>query len=931
MLFHRDGKLLFTASINSNNAAYIDGQVVPLSDFAGLISTCLLDELLWHRCFCHLNREDIRKLVNGDLVMGMVVKSRETMDPICEPCLAGKQHHVAVPKVAQHCASSPLALVHSDVHGPLPVQSRHHAKYWITFIDDFTCYWVVLPLKAKSEAFAAFKMFKALAENQLNCKIRALCDDKGGEYISGEWDLFCATEGIHRQHTVHAEPHQNGVAERANCTLMEAVISMLNEAKLPGSFWWDAAAAFTHTHNRSPTSALHGFTPFELWHCSKPDVAHFRVFGCTSYMLVKKDKCKQLQSHTQKCVFIGYPTNYKAWLFWNPITKKEVISNSAEFDECYFPGTSTNPVNWPLPPLASEMSQNLVDPVGDISNEAPLDLSIFHGNAPPSASPSPNPSRPNTPPPPPTPVKRERAISDIPSPTQVRPQPKKGREAVYPPSPPPAAKPGRLCAPGWQGDHINTYSEYIHRPTASEFIHRPKVTTSQPEPKVEKIEEMQVDPESSTDELDLLNMDTSEDTLVCEAMAYMAANPDMGSRFLTLEEAFEYAFTTTNHFEHAFKATEHSTHPSEPDQWRDIAGRPDEHLWRTAAMEEFTALLENGTFEPVCLPSGRKAIGCRWVFKLKRKQDGSVDRAKARLVAKGFSQCFGLDFNQVFAPTTKWAALRAIFALAAIEDLELHSLDISNAFLNGELDHEVYMQQPEGFEEYFGAGFVLKLQKALYELKQAGHQWHRKLDSVMQTMDFKLVHCDNSIWVYQKGDVRIIVPVYVDDMTIVSKTTAQYLHVKGKLEKHFKVKELGPTSFLLGVHIERDRSKCLLTLSQHQYIIDTLGHFELGNLSEVTTPLPLGHQLSKSMAPKNNEECAFTKDIPYRQLVGALMYLAVATHPDIAHSVGVLARFSADPGPTHWKALILTLIYISFSTLTLYSILISYYFGITVT
>lgn len=216
------------------------------------------------------------------------------MDPICEPCLAGKQHSVAVPKVAQHCASSPLALVHSDVHSSLPVQSRHHAKYWITFIDNFTRYWVILPLKAKSKAFAAFKMFKALAENQLNCKIRALCDDKGGEYISGEWDSFCATEGIHRQHTVRAEPHQNRVAEHANCTLIEAVISMLNEAKLPGSFWWDAAAAFTHTHNCSPISALCGFTPFELWHRSKPDVAHFRVFGCTSYVLVKKDKCKQL-------------------------------------------------------------------------------------------------------------------------------------------------------------------------------------------------------------------------------------------------------------------------------------------------------------------------------------------------------------------------------------------------------------------------------------------------------------------------------------------------------------------------------------------------------------------------------------------------------------------------------------------------------------
>ena len=105
--------------------------------------------------------------------------------------------------------------------------------------------------------------------------------------MSAEWESFCAAEGIQRQHTVRAEPHQNGVAEHANRTLMEGIISMLNEAKLPGSFWWDAVAAFVHVHNRSPTAANRSLTPFQLWHGTKPDVAHFRVFGCTSYVHVK--------------------------------------------------------------------------------------------------------------------------------------------------------------------------------------------------------------------------------------------------------------------------------------------------------------------------------------------------------------------------------------------------------------------------------------------------------------------------------------------------------------------------------------------------------------------------------------------------------------------------------------------------------------------
>lgn len=137
---------------------------------------------------------------------------------------------------------------------------------------------------------------------------------------------------------------KNGVAERANRTISEGITTMLNEAHLPPSFWWTAVAAFTHVHNRSPTAALQSGTPYEHWHSHKPDVSHLRVYGCISYVHIKKDQRKQLQSHTQKCVFIGYPANYKGWLFWNPVSRKEVLSDSAEFDERAFPGNSRTPV-----------------------------------------------------------------------------------------------------------------------------------------------------------------------------------------------------------------------------------------------------------------------------------------------------------------------------------------------------------------------------------------------------------------------------------------------------------------------------------------------------------------------------------------------------------------------------------------------------------
>lgn len=254
-----------------------------------------------------------------------------------------------IPKLAEHRATETLALIHSDLHEMPPSRSGIF-RYFITFIDEATRLWVVIRLKAKSDAFAAFKQFKAYAENQTGAKIKALHDDKGGEYMSREFDAYLAAAGILRQHTVRAKPHQNGVAERANRTIVEGITAMLNKAHLPASFWVYALSALVHVRNRSPTSALLRSTPYKRWYHRKPDVSHLRVFGCTPYVHVQKDQRKGLQSHTKKCLFVGYPPDYKGWVFWDLENKRELISNNAEFDERAFPGTTRQPVDFGLPP-----------------------------------------------------------------------------------------------------------------------------------------------------------------------------------------------------------------------------------------------------------------------------------------------------------------------------------------------------------------------------------------------------------------------------------------------------------------------------------------------------------------------------------------------------------------------------------------------------
>jgi transposase InsO family protein len=186
------------------------------------------------------------------------------------------------------CKSTVLALVHTDLKGPLPVQTPEGYRYWQPFIDDKSRFRVVAFLRHKSEALQSFKRFKAYAENQQGCKIKVERDDKGGEFIGKEFFDFCADEGIMRQHSERDEPHQNGVAERANEDIAAGATALLVQAKLPPSFWALAVAAYIHTKNRSPSSALHGETPYFAWKKKKPDVSYFRVFGCLAYVLVRK-------------------------------------------------------------------------------------------------------------------------------------------------------------------------------------------------------------------------------------------------------------------------------------------------------------------------------------------------------------------------------------------------------------------------------------------------------------------------------------------------------------------------------------------------------------------------------------------------------------------------------------------------------------------
>jgi hypothetical protein len=204
----------------------------------------------------------------------------------------------------------------------------------------------------------------------------------------------------------------------------------------------------------------------------------------------------------------------------------------------------------------------------------------------------------------------------------------------------------------------------------------------------------------------------------------------------------------------------------EPQTVEEALNGEDAKKWKIAMQEKYDSLVVNNTWSLVPLPKGRKPISCKWVFKIKHGVDGEVERYKARLVAIGFTQTFRVDYNETFAPVAKFVSICCIFALATIEDMKIYQMDVKTAFLNGDLEKEIYMEQPEGFTQE-GEHLVCKLHKSLYGLKQYLRAWNQKLDAFLKNIEFVKSDANFSIYVAQIGDVKFFIVVYVDDLILV--------------------------------------------------------------------------------------------------------------------------------------------------------------------
>ena len=319
------------------------------------------------------------------------------------------------------------------------------------------------------------------------------------------------------------------------------------------------------------------------------------------------------------------------------------------------------------------------------------------------------------------------------------------------------------------------------------------------------------------------------------------------------------------------------------------------NFWKEAIQTELDSLIKNQTWELVDLPPGTKPINCKWIFKIKYFPNGSVEKYKARLVAKGFTQKQNIDYFDTFAPVTRISSIRILFALASIYKLIVHQMDVKTTFLNGDLEEEIYMEQPEGCKIPGKENKVCKLRKSLYGLKQAPKQWHEKFDQTLISNGFSFVEVDKCVYTKYENGECVVISLYVDDILIFG-TSLQVVHeTKTFLASKFEMKDIGEANFILGIKIIRRDDGIML--SQQHYVEKILKKFGYFEQKPVTTPYDVNSHLVK-----NSDDPVAQSE--YAQIIGSLMHLMNFSRPDIAYAVCRLSRYTHNPAREHWDALV---------------------------
>ena len=312
--------------------------------------------------------------------------------------------------------------------------------------------------------------------------------------------------------------------------------------------------------------------------------------------------------------------------------------------------------------------------------------------------------------------------------------------------------------------------------------------------------------------------------------------------------------------EECYVASDLTADINEPTNIEDAFSGEHSHQWKEATKSEYDSLVGNNTWELVPPPDGKNVVGSRWVFKVKRDVDGSAQRFKARLVAQGYSQSKGIDYQEVFSPVARYNSIRALFAC----DWDVHQMDVKTAFLQGDLDEEIFMKQPEGYIDEERPNHVCRLNKSIYGLKQAARCWNSSIDTFLLSTEYRKCTADPCVYMKsvkrQDGEIDfVIIALYVDDILLFSNNSEMLKREKLALAKRFDVEDLGELHYVLGMCVKRNRGLRTLSISQTKYLERILKKFNMDKCKPVSTPLEARRKFESLSEDYNPSMLSYSK------------------------------------------------------------------------
>jgi len=822
---------------------------------------------LWHNRLAHLSGANIQRLKK----QAHGIKDDAPREP-CNPCLQGRM--VETPhRRSETCkrATYAMELLHIDVAGPFE-EGLDGSRYWLTIVDDFTGWVEIVPIPRRQEYVVESLRYFLDHNERPERKCRRIRLDRIPEQVGEDMKFTLFSRAIQPEVTGVDQHQQNGVAERAHKTIYDRVGPTLAYAKLPPKFWPEIARTAAYLSNRSPSSKRN-MTPYQAWYGDKPDLSRLRVIGSKGeYLIPPKQRKKLTEPRTRPCLLLGYEgnMNYRILLEDGRI----IGTPNAEFYEVLkTPSTHTLPdvgAKQQSFPVATAAAAGGSETVGQINHPS---ASMRHASVPASG--------------------RQTSLAP-----QEQTQPGSWDDIVQVHLPQSSSNDNSQPTVAGRGAITSS-------PPRSEDSFGPLSPASQ-----DSVPRTDSPPGSDQQQGDAQQgripdwLDNSE---LQEGGAKHIVQKDSLERHPELKLRETRNFQETSGYDQEELAlinipdknviptfltvAAEDIEPFEPKSLRQAKNDTRWLEWEKGMIEEIQSLQQNKSWELVKPPRDRRILSGKWIFKLKRGSSGEITRYKCRWVVRGFTQEEGVDYDQTFASVVKPMSYKALFAIAAALDLEIEQMDVKTAFLYGEIDHEIYVEQPHHITD--GTSRVCKLRKALYGLKQAPRIWYQTLTNFLRNLGFEPINADLSIFV-RSG---MYIAVYVDDLLIIGPSIAEIKRIKRGLRNRFHMTDLGPCSYYLGMTIRRDRQNRILYLSQEAYVRKVLQHFEMLDCAPISTPIdtsPLPGNDPKYICPSNVKN-------EYQRVIGSLMYVMLGTRGDIAYAVSVASRHLTNPGPQHVK------------------------------